>query len=387
MKNDVYKSDYFKKVIKFENTISSTEDPTSKNLDNYPKEYRYFIENKKFDCLDFYRHYLHKHISYNYDETTYSTELINFFDDKIGILQNDFKKIFNNNNNELLGKLLKRRSNSFHFAINHQLGSNPLNQNMLQYYTKSYENNEFLIVWKYFRDVLNNEKFDVTLNNYKDKKGRLLKGNLISHISAGLKSEKSIRKIFDLAYPLNIRNVIDHNDYSIDLKNEVIRSIDSDKTVMSKNDFASTLYAIQTLQNLTLNYLTLQQFNNKSLLNEGVISVISGRDYHDKITRLNIFQLQPFYENDNAMKKTLSLNAKISDNHLVFFTKDKEVFRLIIDSALHEFYQKRHTIPIYVYSIFPNLGNKKIYQNIQTDKGLFYLDLEKCYQARKIFLW
>lgn len=360
----------------YEHEISLMKSPEEKDLSYYPPEYKYFIENNKLDALDFYRHYLMEIIGLSNDSNNYIKELTKFLNNEVGTLDPYFLNFIKNNN--FLSKLLKRRNVAYNHYATHPEGENPLSSNMLQNYTKAYENEELLIIWKYFSDKINSKKCDLTLNNYRQG-GRILKGKLITSISNELVNYPKMKSIFDLSYHKTLRNSVDHNNVFIDDNKEKIKSIDNDKILMSKDEFAKVLYALQTLHNMTLRFITLATFDYISVKNEGVIDAFSVND--GDMSTLYLLQLKPFFQNDKKLKADIKeIFIKIEGKHLIFKTNIKEIIRLEISYQLLFWYMEIKNRTVQLIASMPIVEKQKNnYFPLITPKGEFLLDNRHSY--------
>lgn len=397
------KSQYYYQFINFEHELSSNRNPFEKSFVNYPPEYAFFIRNTTPEVHNYYRYWLIEKIPV--DKSRIHADILSFLNGKVISLNK--KSIAKINDTNFIKKLNRRRNTSYsHFTsyVPQDIISHPL----LQTYTKSYENTEILLIWL---DIVHklNKNLCIDKKSYTNQRGRIQKGSLVYLISDNLKKDLVIKKIFDTAYPKKFRNLVDHNDIYIDDEKN-LRVIEDDKLFMRKDKFFETLYAIQTLHNLTVIFAVKQTINYNKMINQGFIcaatffygnnallfdnqiikivsnrlKIISIKDYYgyyfkntllsSKILNfyrltIDIFQLQPFFELD------MKYNQKLNNFQIDFSNEkaedDSSVKHFLNIKTNNHLITKIHITPIVLLWYISNV-KKKI--NIYSCKSLYFFN-------------
>lgn len=272
------------RILNFEHWISS-----DFKLDE-PKIFqrellKLFSENK--DAFFYYRNWLFS-LLLNKDEQDALTEFKNVLDFKVGtsIHEQLLKHYLENNSSEIFSK---KRLNTFEIAL--QAPNTNLNQCTCFLHQQYYEI-EILFLVLYSFIVLNeSDTIETNLNNFRDKKGKLIKGVLIDNLKSKLRPYPFTHKLFETAYNSKIRNTIGHNNYKI--VGDTIVSIEDETITVSKTDVFKAIYTMQSLNNYLLNYFSSKSISNENLQNAGILGMAFGLEGQRPV--LSIFQLSCFY--------------------------------------------------------------------------------------------
>jgi hypothetical protein len=99
-----------------------------------------------------------------------------------------------------------------------------LTHESLSLYARKYEV-EWPLRWlTCLTDIVASRNFDPNMSAHRDRRGRLMKGTVINHISKQLGSYQALKRAFDSGYSSALRNIIGHNDYRI--AEEYVESLD-----------------------------------------------------------------------------------------------------------------------------------------------------------------
>ncbi|MDR6239964.1 hypothetical protein [Aureibacter tunicatorum] len=275
------------KIMNFEHWISSG--LKSKCPDNIPLELLMLFK-ESGDAYAFYRNYLFRvHFISNND-----INLINEFFDFINSCDvfSDFKKLIEFYSiNKQVDLFNDKRENVFEIAM--EKPKDGLSQNACFLYQSYYEIETLLLIFVSIVKLKTKNRLDLELYNFKDRKGRLKKGNCIDYIKPKLKDYPILQAVFSSAYNIQLRNTIGHNDYRI--IDNTIQSYDG-KSIIDKDDFFKSLYDIQHLNNLLINYFSSKNIGESLLFNCGVLSMGYGIVNGNVV--LVIYQLECFFDLD-----------------------------------------------------------------------------------------
>ena len=276
------------KILNFENWISSG--LKGDCPDNIPIELMKLIK-ESGDTYSMYRNYLYQTL-YICDN---GNELIKEFDEFMSCSDNlsEHEDIINFYSDDKNVEVFQdKRFNVFEISL--EKPKNGISQNACFIYQSYYEIETILIIFASVGILNTSNQLDLKLHNLRDKKGKLRKGNCIDFIKPKLRNYPLLQKTFDNAYNIQLRNTIGHNDYRI--TENTIQSLDK-KIKVTQDDFFQSLYNIQNLNNLLVNYFSTKIIDTDLLLDSGVISIGCGISDNNAI--LIVHQLECFFELDN----------------------------------------------------------------------------------------
>jgi hypothetical protein len=285
------------KIRNFEHWLySETSTPIPENI---PHELFELLKQSE-EAYQFYRNYLHeKYYVSNYE---------------IFPVYNEFRKIITKIKNEkefneivehfskenIIEQFINKNTNVHEISLVNDIDK--INRNTCFLYQSYYEIETPLLMTISFLELYENQKKDIEHRAFRDRRGNILKGKCINHIKEKFQNFPILKHFFSLAYNIELRNTIGHNDYII--KNNSIISLKSNKQIVKKDEFQNSLFCIQTFNNLLINIMTSVTFNYNNLYDKGFLSTTFGIYENQPI--LILHQLECFYyldENKDWIKK------------------------------------------------------------------------------------
>lgn len=377
---------YYSKLINYEHFISNGGDVTTANRIDFPLEFNFLTRNYKYEQLMFYKHNLQLDIHINRSDFTVYKDVYEFLEENVSELNVEFYRHLDKI--DFIKKFLKKYRLSFKYSTYTDDFSKNVTPLTLQYFSKKYEITEFLMLWKWILDFINNKPLEEDFKEFRYRKkseNNIMKGRLIDYIEEGLNDYPVIKMLFSKIYNKDIRNYIDHND--LEIVDGKLISIEDNKIIMNDREFLEIVKYQEAFFNCTLGYFTIKHYHvYQSLIynitNEGFIHANSIGEHFGK-NILCLYQLYPFYSYDVGKNAQIIVDNIVSNGDFYYlFSKKKVLMKLYKNDILKNHFKNQQELKIIVFPIKPKLLESNI--NVRTALGEF-IKLNEYYIANNNF--
>lgn len=180
-------------------------------------------------------------------------------------------------------------------------------------YARKYEVEWPLCVLVHLKDLLANGRYDDSLARFRDRAGRLKKGQMVEYLKSWPPTSRAIGILVEEAFSPRLRNAIGHNGY--ELRDGRFRSLDGEVDE-GADQVLKRMNSLTAIQNALVWLVARRTHPLSGLRASGVLAVGWGRETIGGAPRLEVLQLAAFRARDIDAEWASRVDITVMAEHI-----------------------------------------------------------------------